>query len=319
MSNDKPVNGSLKCHLFHDLFNNLPNSCDNYSLHTCQEWFKLFEADPSDFGTLVYHLFRTLDHIKVTRKSNMSIFTKLSSRIISGSAEQMHRTQKLVHSSPKRTQTDSGKQADSGIQAASGLLARLQRLAAKSAPQSTSLDGEEQKTPDQKPGSLALLMHQVLKNRQGRRLMHMGRKGLDKASHFTSTEISPRAKLAARSVRHHAQPEVLNKDYRRFLHTAQEFGYDRGIERLFFVPAKGYISLEGLTINSPNRPFGHDYHPIHRLSFNWAMAQIPTAYLTLRLSIMVLAGAAHYCWPPCTPFARSSASNLPPSCKMTPI
>ena len=55
----------------------------------------------------------------------------------------------------------------------------------------------------------------------------------------------------------------------------QEIGYDRAIEKLFFVPAKGFVSLDGLTIESPNKRFGHNYHPIHRLSFNWAMAQIP--------------------------------------------
>ena len=55
----------------------------------------------------------------------------------------------------------------------------------------------------------------------------------------------------------------------------QEIGYDRAIEKLFFVPAKGFVSLDNLTIVSPNKRFGHNYHPIHRLSFNWAMAQIP--------------------------------------------
>ncbi len=173
----------------------------------------------------------------------------------------MQRGQKLGHQTSKKPQT------------ASRLLAGPQSSSPKSPLPEESEEG--QTTPDQKPGILALLMHQILKNRTGRNLLHMGRKSLNKASHFTSKEISPRARSAARTVRHHAQPEVLNKDYRRFLHTAQEFGYDRGIERLFFVPAKAHIPLEGLTIDSPNRSFGHDYHPIHRLSFNWAMAQIP--------------------------------------------
>jgi len=138
-----------------------------------------------------------------------------------------------------------------------------------------SPDEDAQPTPERKPGSFALLLHRFLKHRSGRNLLRMGRKGLSKASLFTSKEISPRARSAARSMRHHAQPEVLNKDYRQFLHSAQELGYDRGIERLFFVPAKGHIPLDELTIDSPNLAFGHDYHPVHRLSFNWAMAQIP--------------------------------------------
>ncbi len=138
-----------------------------------------------------------------------------------------------------------------------------------------SPDEDAQPAPERKPGGFALLLHRFLKHRSGRNLLRMGRKGLSKASLFTSKEISPRARSAARSMRHHAQPEVLNKDYRQFLHSAQELGYDRGIERLFFVPAKGHIPLDELTIDSPNLAFGHDYHPVHRLSFNWAMAQIP--------------------------------------------
>ena len=133
-----------------------------------------------------------------------------------------------------------------------------------------------------KHGALSHLVNRVLDKRSARTILSMGRSGfrlgsshLSKATQITGDEISMRAGQAARSIRHHAKPENLNKDYKHFLHLTQEMAYDRAVERLFFVPAKGYIALDDLTIVGPNRPFGHDYHPIHRLSFNWAMAQIP--------------------------------------------
>ena len=145
----------------------------------------------------------------------------------------------------------------------SGLLTRLQSLGLK-------------------PAALSHLLDRVLNKQSTRSILKLGRSGfymgrshLSKATQVTSDEISVRAGQAARSIRHHAKPENLNKDYKRFLHLTQEMAYDRAIEKLFFVPAKAYIPLDDLTIDSPNRQFGHNYHPIHRLSFNWAMAQIP--------------------------------------------
>ncbi len=133
-----------------------------------------------------------------------------------------------------------------------------------------------------KRGAAALLFTRLFKKKSTRKLMKMGRSGfqkgrsgLSKATEITGQELSSRAKQTARSIKHHSKPKNLNKDYRKLLHLTQEIGYDRGIEKLFFIPAKGFISLDELTIDSPNRQFGHNYHPIHRLSFNWAMAQIP--------------------------------------------
>lgn len=126
-----------------------------------------------------------------------------------------------------------------------------------------------------KKGAMSLVLNRYLKKQSARSLLHMGRSRLSKATQFTSAELSSRAVKAAHSVRRNTKPAKLNKDYKHFLHLTQEMGYDRGLEKLFFVPAKGYTALDELTIDSPNRQFGHDYHPIHRLSFNWAMAQIP--------------------------------------------
>ncbi len=133
-----------------------------------------------------------------------------------------------------------------------------------------------------KRGAVSLFFRQILKKQSTRTLIEMGRTGINKsrtgiskATEVTGQELSSRAKQTARSIKYHSKPENLNKDYRKLLHLTQEMGYDRAIEKLFFVPAKGFVSLDELTIDSPNRQFGHNYHPIHRLSFNWAMAQIP--------------------------------------------
>jgi hypothetical protein len=83
------------------------------------------------------------------------------------------------------------------------------------------------------------------------------------------------ARLGFRRLRRSASPASLNKDYRRFLHLAQELLYDRSIEKLFFRPTRGYAALSELDIDSPNIAHGHDYHPVHRLSFDWAMSQLP--------------------------------------------
>ncbi|MCP4934204.1 MAG: class I SAM-dependent methyltransferase [bacterium] len=132
-----------------------------------------------------------------------------------------------------------------------------------------------------KPAAVSLFFHRLLKKESTRALIKMGRTGLSKsrtgisrATEITGQELSSRVKQTARSIKHHSKPENLNKDYRKLLHLTQEMSYDHAIEKLFFVPAKGFVSLDKLTIDSPNKPFGHNYHPIHRLSFNWAMAQI---------------------------------------------
>ena len=126
-----------------------------------------------------------------------------------------------------------------------------------------------------KPAAFSLLTKRILNSQMTHSLAKMGQSGFSRAKQFRGEEISTKAILAAKFLKRRTRPEKLNKDYRHFLHLTQEIGYDRGVEKLFFVPAKGYTALDDLTIDSPNKPFGHDYHPIHRLSFNWAMAQIP--------------------------------------------
>ncbi len=141
---------------------------------------------------------------------------------------------------------------------------------------------EAKTEPGSRTAALPRLLNRFFRKKTGHAILNLGRRGfrtgrskLSRATKVTGDELSTRAVRAARTMRHRTKPENLNRDYKRFLHLTQELAYDRGIEKLFFVPAKGYVPLETLTIDSPNRPFGHAYHPIHRLSFNWAMAQIP--------------------------------------------
>jgi hypothetical protein len=83
---------------------------------------------------------------------------------------------------------------------------------------------------------------------------------------------------AARRLGRHAEPEKLRRDYRQLLHVTQEVAHDRAVERLFFRPTRGPVALDQLTIASPNRRFGHDYRPVHRLSFDAAMAELPERF-----------------------------------------
>jgi len=179
----------------------------------------------------------------------MGTLKNITSRLASGKTDRMRPSQDLVPTTAK--------------QPYSGLMGRLRDLGLKR-------------------GAVSLFFRQILKKQSTRTIIELGRTGISKsatgiskASEITGQELSNRAKQTARSIKHHSKPENLNKDYRKLLHLTQEMGYDRAIEKLFFVPAKGFVSLDGLTIDSPNRQFGHNYHPIHRLSFNWAMAQIP--------------------------------------------
>jgi len=71
------------------------------------------------------------------------------------------------------------------------------------------------------------------------------------------------------------RPDQLNRDYRRLLHLAQELTYDRSIEKRLFTPSRGRTPLAELDIDSRNRNFGHDYQPVHRVSIDWAMSQLP--------------------------------------------
>jgi len=78
-----------------------------------------------------------------------------------------------------------------------------------------------------------------------------------------------------RRLRVRTRPKRLNRDYRHFLHMTQEMLYDRVLEKHFFYPTRGHVELASLDIKGPNRRHGRDYYPIHRLSFDWAMAQLP--------------------------------------------
>jgi hypothetical protein len=86
--------------------------------------------------------------------------------------------------------------------------------------------------------------------------------------------LSDRTRAAAKTLRKHAKPQELSRDYRHILHMTQEIIYDRAIEKHLFVPSRGRTPLSGLSVESPNKPYGNPYYPVHRLSFEWSMAQL---------------------------------------------
>jgi hypothetical protein len=123
-----------------------------------------------------------------------------------------------------------------------------------------------------KPGALSLLLRR--QSDSTARAPHQS----DASDASAGSELTRLALDAARRIKRHAEPEVLRRDYRRLLHVTQEVAHDRAIERLFFRPTRGHAALDKLTIRSPNRRFGHAYHPVHRLSFDTAMAQLPERF-----------------------------------------
>jgi hypothetical protein len=70
------------------------------------------------------------------------------------------------------------------------------------------------------------------------------------------------------------KPERLRKDYRDFLLWLHANVLDSAIERLFFVPTKGQVPLDGLTVRGNHRASGHDYKPTPSFIFNWALAAV---------------------------------------------
>ena len=75
-------------------------------------------------------------------------------------------------------------------------------------------------------------------------------------------------------VRERTRPDRLRKDYRDFLLWLHANVLDSAIERLFFVPTKGSVPLDGLKVVGNNRGSGHAYKPSPALVFKWALAAV---------------------------------------------
>jgi hypothetical protein len=75
-------------------------------------------------------------------------------------------------------------------------------------------------------------------------------------------------------VRERTRPDRIKKDYRNFLLWLHANVLDSAIERLFFVPTKGHVPLESLTVRGNNKASGHDYKPTPSSVFKWALAAV---------------------------------------------
>jgi hypothetical protein len=97
--------------------------------------------------------------------------------------------------------------------------------------------------------------------------LEAGKVGLAKAAKTARETVIPK-------VRERTRPDRIKKDYRNFLLWLHANVLDSAIERLFFVPTKGHVPLESLTVRGNNKASGHDYKPTPSSVFKWALAAV---------------------------------------------
>jgi hypothetical protein len=101
-----------------------------------------------------------------------------------------------------------------------------------------------------------------------------GKTSLAKAAKIGREAVLPEIGRTHAKLRERTRPERLARDYRAFLLWLHENVLDQAIERLFFVPTKGRVALETLTVRGNNRASGHDYCPSPYFVFRWALSAI---------------------------------------------
>ena len=104
--------------------------------------------------------------------------------------------------------------------------------------------------------------------------MEAGKVGLAKAAKIGRENVLPELSRTGAKVRERTRPDRLRKDYRNFLLWLHANILDSAIERLFFVPTKGEVPLEGLTIRGDNRDRGHAYKPSPYFVFKLALSAV---------------------------------------------
>jgi hypothetical protein len=97
--------------------------------------------------------------------------------------------------------------------------------------------------------------------------LEAGKVGIAKAAKIGRETVIPK-------VRERTRPDRIKKDYRDFLLWLHANVLDSAIERLFFVPTKGHVPLESLTVRGNNKASGHDYKPTPGAVFKWALAAV---------------------------------------------
>ena len=104
--------------------------------------------------------------------------------------------------------------------------------------------------------------------------MEAGKVGIAKAAKIGRESVLPELSRTSAKVRERTRPDRLKKDYRDFLLWLHANVLDSAIERLFFVPTKDEVPLDGLTIRGNNRESGHAYRPSPALVFKWALSAV---------------------------------------------
>ncbi|MGZ5917842.1 MAG: hypothetical protein ACXWJ4_11090, partial [Methyloceanibacter sp.] len=98
--------------------------------------------------------------------------------------------------------------------------------------------------------------------------------GIAKAAKIGRETVLPELGRTGAKVRERTRPERLAQDYREFLLWLHDNVLDHAIEALFFVPTKGRVALEGLTVRGGNRASGHEYRPSPYFVFKWALSAV---------------------------------------------
>jgi hypothetical protein len=101
-----------------------------------------------------------------------------------------------------------------------------------------------------------------------------GRTGFAQAAVISKDSVLPEIGRTGAMLRERMRPDRLKKDYRNALIWLHENVFDSPIEKLFFVPTKGRIAADSLTVIGTRQAEGNDYRPTPRFVFEWALAAI---------------------------------------------
>jgi len=104
-----------------------------------------------------------------------------------------------------------------------------------------------------------------------------GKTGLAKAAQIGRDTVIPELGRTGAKLKERTRPERLAKDYKDSLIWLHDNVLDYSFERLFFVPTKGEIALDGLTVRGLNKAGGHNYKPTPYQVFQWALSAIDEA------------------------------------------
>jgi hypothetical protein len=104
--------------------------------------------------------------------------------------------------------------------------------------------------------------------------MTAGKVGFAKAAKISREKVLPELSRTGAKLRERTRPDRLKSDYRDFLLWLHANVLDSAIERLFFIPTKGRVPLEGLAVRGNNRARGHAYKPSPALVFKWALSAV---------------------------------------------